>query len=65
MRDLRVVKSETEIELTRKACAITRDAFIRTLKFVKPGVTEYEIEAEITHEFITQAGNRAMLIRLL
>jgi Xaa-Pro aminopeptidase len=54
MRDLRVVKSEIEIELTRKACTITRDAFIRTLKFVHPGVTEYEIEAEVTHEFIRQ-----------
>jgi len=54
MRDLRVVKSEVEIELTKKACAITRDTFIRTLKFVKPGVTEYEIEAEVTHEFLRQ-----------
>jgi len=54
MRDLRVVKSEIEIELTRKACTITRDAFIRTLKFVQPGVTEYEIEAEVTHEFLRQ-----------
>ena len=54
MRDLRVIKSDIEIELTQKACAITRDAFIRTLKFVKPGVTEYEIEAEVTHEFLRQ-----------
>jgi Xaa-Pro aminopeptidase len=54
MRDLRAVKSTIEIELTRKACTITRDAFIRVLKFVKPGVTEYEIEAEITHEFLRQ-----------
>jgi Xaa-Pro aminopeptidase len=54
MRDLRVVKSDIEVELTKKACAITRDAFIRVLKFVKPGVTEYEIEAEIIHEFIRQ-----------
>ncbi len=54
LRDLRPVKSETEIELTRKACAITRDAFIRILKFIKPGVAEYEIEAEIIHEFIRQ-----------
>ena len=54
MRDLRAVKSEIEIELTKRACAITRDAFIRTLKFVKPGVTEYEIEAEVTHEFLRQ-----------
>ncbi|MGY3210993.1 aminopeptidase P family protein [Mucilaginibacter sp. HD30] len=54
MRDLRVVKSEPEIELTKKACAITRDAFVRVLKFVKPGVAEYEIEAEVIHEFIKQ-----------
>ena len=54
MRDLRAVKSETEVELTKKACAITRDAFIRVLKFVKHGVAEYEIEAEIIHEFIKQ-----------
>jgi Xaa-Pro aminopeptidase len=54
LRDLRAVKSAIEIELTKKACAITRDAFIRVLKFVKPGVAEYEIEAEITHEFLRQ-----------
>jgi len=54
LRDLRVVKSATEIELTKKACGITRDAFVRVLKFVKPGVAEYEIEAEIIHEFIRQ-----------
>lgn len=54
MRDLRAIKSEVEVDLTRKACEITRDAFIRVLKFVKPNVTEYEIEAEIIHEFIRQ-----------
>lgn len=54
LRDLRPVKSEIEIELTKKACNITRDAFIRILKFIKPGVAEYEIEAEIVHEFIRQ-----------
>src|ERR1700712_3666315 len=54
MRDLRVVKSDIEIELTKVACGITRDAFIRVLKFVKPGVAEYEIEAEVTHEFLRQ-----------
>jgi len=54
MRDLRVIKSDVEVELTQKACDITNDAFKRVLKFVKPGVTEYEIEAEIIHEFIRQ-----------
>jgi Xaa-Pro aminopeptidase len=54
LRELRVVKSGIEIELAKKACEITRDAFVRVLKFVKPGVAEYEIEAEITHEFLKQ-----------
>jgi Xaa-Pro aminopeptidase len=54
LRDLRAVKSDIEIELTQKACDITADAFVRVLKFVQPGVTEYEIEAEITHEFLRQ-----------
>lgn len=54
LRDLRVIKSDIEIELTQRACDITRDAFVRVLKYTKPGVTEYEIEAEIIHEFIRQ-----------
>ena len=54
LRDLRVIKSDTEVELTKIACGITRDAFVRVLKFTQPGVTEYEIEAEIIHEFIRQ-----------
>lgn len=54
LRDLRPVKSDVEVQLTKKACEITRDAFVRVLKFVKPGVTEYEIEAEVTHEFLRQ-----------
>ena len=56
LRSLRAVKSEVEILLTQKACSITDDAFRRVLKFVKPGVIEYEIEAEITHEFIRQGA---------
>lgn len=54
LRDLRVVKSDIEVELTQKACDITHDAFVRVLKYTKPGVAEYEIEAEIIHEFIRQ-----------
>ncbi len=57
LRDLRPVKSEIEIELTKHACQITRDTFIRVLKFIQPGVAEYEIEAEIIHEFIRQRAS--------
>ncbi|MFD2161728.1 aminopeptidase P family protein [Paradesertivirga mongoliensis] len=56
MRDLRVIKSEAEVELTNIACRITGDAFRRVLRFVRPGVKEYEIEAEIIHEFIKQGA---------
>ena len=52
MRELRPIKSAIEIELTQNACDITKDAFLRVLNFVKPGVMEYEIEAEIIYEFI-------------
>jgi Xaa-Pro aminopeptidase len=56
MRDLRAVKSEEEIALISKACNITRDAFKRVLKSVKPGMMEYEVEAEITYEFLKQGA---------
>ncbi len=52
MHKLRAIKSESEIELLRKAVEITGLGFQRVLQFVKPGVGEYEIEAEIIHEFI-------------
>lgn len=52
MSSLRRVKQPREIELIQKACDITEKGFRRVLKFVKPGVTEYEIEAEFIHEFI-------------
>lgn len=52
MRELRAKKSPIEIELTQTACDITTSAFNRVLKFTKPGVMEYEVEAEIIHEFI-------------
>jgi Xaa-Pro aminopeptidase len=53
LHDLRAVKSDIEIELIQQACDITEKAFRRALKFVRPGVWEFEIEAEICHEFLT------------
>ncbi len=52
MHDLRSVKSQEEIDMLQVACDITEAGFRRILKFVKPGVLEYEIEAEYIHEFI-------------
>ena len=52
MSELRSIKSEGEIKLIREACAITEKAFRRVMKAMKPGVMEFEIEAEIISEFI-------------
>ncbi len=52
MKRVRLKKDQEEIELMKEACNITAKAFDRVLKFVKPGVTEYQVEAEITHEFL-------------
>ena len=49
---LRMIKSSIEIDLLKEAISITEKAFRRLLGFTKPGVMEYEVEAEITHEFI-------------
>jgi Xaa-Pro aminopeptidase len=52
MQDLRAVKSPQEIDLIKEACALTEKAFRRVLGFMRPGVWEYEVEAEIVHEFM-------------
>jgi len=50
--DLRTIKGPEELEMIQKACDITGMAFRRVLGFTKTGVMEYEIEAEVIHEFI-------------
>jgi Xaa-Pro aminopeptidase len=57
LKDLRGIKTEYEIEVTQKAIDITRDAFVRVMKFMRPGVWEYEIHAEIIHEFLRQRAD--------
>lgn len=52
MHKLRSIKSEIEIDLIKHACFITEMGFRRLLPFIKTGVWEYEIEAELIHEFI-------------
>lgn len=52
MHHLRAVKSDPELEPIKQACKITGITFRRLLGFIKPGVWEFEIEAEIYHEFI-------------
>ena len=52
LQRLRSVKDKIELDLIQNACDITEKGFRRILSFVKPEVTEYEIEAEFIHEFI-------------
>lgn len=54
LKDLRSIKTPLEVEVMQQAINITHNAFLRLLKFIKPGVMEYEIEAEIIHSFLTQ-----------
>jgi Xaa-Pro aminopeptidase len=58
MAELRTQKSTLEISLLNRAIDITRHGFLRALRFVKPGVWEYEVEAEITHEYIRHRATR-------
>ena len=52
MHELRSQKSEIEINLIQNACNITEKGVRRILPMIKPGVMEYEIEAELMHEFL-------------
>ncbi|WP_139854110.1 aminopeptidase P family protein [Aequorivita sinensis] len=52
LQSLRSVKDQIELDILQKACDITEKGFRRVLDFVKPGVWEYEIEAEYMHEFL-------------
>lgn len=53
MKDLRAIKSAFELEVIQQAVDITEKTFRRVMQFVKPGVMEYEIEAEIFHSFLS------------
>ncbi len=56
LHEIRSVKHEIEIQLMKKACSITKLGVERLLKFIQPGVWEYEIEAELIHEFIRNSS---------
>jgi len=58
LQRLRSVKDQVEIDLMQTACDITEKGFRRVLQFVKPGVWEYEIEAEYMHEFLRNRSKK-------
>jgi Xaa-Pro aminopeptidase len=57
LKELRAIKTSLEIEVVQKAIDITDNTLRRLLKFIKPGVMEYEIEAEIMHSFLSQRAS--------
>jgi Xaa-Pro aminopeptidase len=59
MKDLRAIKTKEEVAVIQQAIDITEVAFRRLLQFIKPGVHEYEIEAEIYHSFLSQRATGA------
>lgn len=77
LQDIRGIKEPEEIDLMQTACNITEKGFRRLLNFVRPGVWEHEIEAELIHEFIRNrskgfayppiiaAGNNANVLHYL
>ena len=65
LKELRAIKTPLEIEVMQKAIDITDNAFRRLLKFIKPGVMEYEIEAEILHSFLSQRATGLLMAALL
>ncbi len=56
MHRMRITKDPVEIEYLQKACDITEAGFRRVLGFIKPGVGEWEIEAEYLHEFVRRGS---------
>ncbi len=58
IREVRAIKTSFEIEVMQQAINITDNTFRRLLQFIKPGVMEYEIEAEIWHSFLSQRATR-------
>jgi Xaa-Pro aminopeptidase len=57
MKEQRAIKTSLEIEVVKKAIEITGKTFDRVMRFVKPGVMEYEVEAEIVHSFLSQRAS--------
>jgi Xaa-Pro aminopeptidase len=59
LRRLRAVKDPVEVDLIRQAVGITRAGLDRVMRSLRPGVMEYELEAELTAEFIRHRGGMA------
>jgi len=57
LAQLRTIKSQEEVKLMKTACDITKKAFERVLRSTKPGINEFDVQAEIEHEFTINRAN--------
>lgn len=55
--EMRLCKQPAEIDVMTRACEISRNAFLRVLKATRPGMMEYELEAEVTYEFLRSGAS--------
>ncbi|HLX29397.1 MAG TPA: aminopeptidase P N-terminal domain-containing protein [Casimicrobiaceae bacterium] len=53
---MRLVKDEHELSLMRRACAISSAAHRRAMRVARPGMYEYQVEAELLHEFLREGA---------
>lgn len=59
LHEMRLFKSEAELQIMRQAAAVTIRAHKRAMEFCRPGLFEYELEAEIAHEFLCHGSRSA------
>lgn len=57
LTELRLVKEPEELDAIKKACEITSKAFLKAVKVIKPGVMEYQVEAELAAEMLRNGAN--------
>jgi Xaa-Pro aminopeptidase len=51
LNEMRLIKDAQELDIMRRAAAISMGAHLRAMRFSRPGLREYEVEAELLHEF--------------
>lgn len=56
LHEMRLIKSSAEIAMMRFAANLSVDAHLRAMKMAKPGMVEYQVEAEMTHEIMRQGA---------
>lgn len=62
---LRTIKQPVEIDMLKKACAITTDGFVSLLPYVKPGMGEWEVEAKLSYEYLKRGARKFSFLPII